>query len=472
MVDFDDMDGFDDLDDDGDMEAAIEKFERDVQKNMRIILRRKHGIEKRVEAARWLGESGAPKAISALAKVYRGDKDPKMEAATAYALGQFKALDNAITREPGEPVTDALLNDDNEQIYDLLTTITLDGVEVKGGGLAQKILSRFNLLLVVSLVLLIGINAMVFLSSEDGDGDILVALGTANTGNAELDTLADLHLMVDAIDADATTLQSQLSELTAEGIPVNCDVALNRPERYAVPPEVQSANFEIFTIANNINASLSTLDRGIESFDALCGNNTEANIPDQATIAALVTDLDELSESLPPLDEQITAIEDSIVPVVVDSTPEVEITEEVVDLEPTIVLTPTLDPARIIPHRTSLLAIINRVNEPSGALTLFNQVWEEVRQNGGTRACSQPPPFIPEDYTDLPQDIADEVPALADATNQINLIGLAFLRQGWDSFFQSCTNNTLTQDLARADLVLQSVNGAFVDAREAINTVR
>src|SRR5689334_3095547 len=79
------------------------EFQATVQKNMDIIVKPKqYDANKRREAIRWLGEAGDPDAIPALLKVYQKDKTPGFKEEAAYALGQFKALGEALDDDETE----------------------------------------------------------------------------------------------------------------------------------------------------------------------------------------------------------------------------------------------------------------------------------------------------------------------------------------------------------------------------------
>lgn len=466
-----DFDEFDDFGDGTNADALIERFEKQVQRNMRIILSRKIDNDKRIQAAKWLGESGAPKAITALRKVYRGEKDPKVKAAVEYALGQFKAMDLAIERDPGEPVVDALSRPENEPIYELLTDITLKGKFGKRKRISPSILRRIAMFFTMTLVILIVLNVLIYLSSEQNTG-VLANLGRANTGSVALDTLADLHLLVDAIDLDAQAIQTGLSNPTPEGLPSNCTYVFEYDyanyELYQVDPTVQTISFDVFAKANEVNATLNRMHTAYQTYKAACDNVTP---PSQADIDTAISETTAILDDLPQLMDDISALEETLQPTPV---PTVEVTEEVtpepVNVTPSPEPTPTLDPAIYTEHRRQLVTIINRVNEPSGALVVLEQVWTDAANAGQTRACTQPIPTIPEDYT-VPDDVVAEVPALGDAAERVNNLGLALLRQGWTLFTNSCNSNTLSQNAQNGLIFVETARTAFDEARTVLDQI-
>ena len=73
-------------------------------------------------------KSGAPKAITALRKIYRDEKDENIKEAAEYAArASFKALDRAIKRKSKtETVGQALERPENAHIVQLLEDITIN----------------------------------------------------------------------------------------------------------------------------------------------------------------------------------------------------------------------------------------------------------------------------------------------------------------------------------------------------------
>src|SRR5262245_9847336 len=72
-------------------------FLKEVETRRTILKKPKHYQPKEsVEAAYWLGEAGDPSAIPELVLVYNKDKTSGMKEAATYALGMFKALQEAL----------------------------------------------------------------------------------------------------------------------------------------------------------------------------------------------------------------------------------------------------------------------------------------------------------------------------------------------------------------------------------------
>ncbi|MCA9890397.1 MAG: HEAT repeat domain-containing protein, partial [Anaerolineae bacterium] len=71
-------------------------FEARVDTYIRAAMSPKLAKNKRLKAIEFLGESGEPKAIPTLVRIYNNDKDPKVRQAAEYSLGMFRALDDAL----------------------------------------------------------------------------------------------------------------------------------------------------------------------------------------------------------------------------------------------------------------------------------------------------------------------------------------------------------------------------------------
>lgn len=455
-------------------EDIIAKFERKVKRNMQIIQSSKVDMDKRVEAAYWLGEAGSPQAISALRKVYLAEKNPKLKSAAEYALGQYKAMDYAIEREPGEAVETALGRPENEIIYQLMLDIALEGKFGKRKRISTSLLVRFQMLLVVLLMILVGLN-FVLLSGGSSGGDLLADLPITDRATPALNTLAELDLITQAVTLDAQAIQTGL-ENRVEGVPANCDHAFEYDyaefEIYAIDPQVQNNNFEVFVVANQVNAALNQMKPAYDTFTAACSETP----PDETAITGAITTAQTVIAGLPDTQTEITSLQDSLQPppalqpAIVEATPEV--TEElVVNTTPTIAPTPTLEPSVIVEQVSALASIVNRVNEPSGAIPLLEQTWQNVQNTSGSdRICrTTTRPTIPDDYV-VPEDLAQIIPALAQAQTSINS-GLALLRDGWNLFDAACQNNNL---LARVNPGLTYVSTAttsFESAREALQGI-
>lgn len=173
-LDLDDAAGSND-----DLERKIAEFDAQVKKHMKILANPKRPLEQRIAAAQWLGECGEPKAIVALKRVY--DKEPKnapLRKAVVYALGQFKALDQAIQRKPGESVAEALANPENALVLQLINNITLENAFGERKKISPATLGRVRLGLLLTLFVLIGVNLLALAGGANTDGGVPIATAT------------------------------------------------------------------------------------------------------------------------------------------------------------------------------------------------------------------------------------------------------------------------------------------------------
>ena len=71
----------------------------------------------------------------------------------------------------------------------------------------------------------------------------------------------------------------------------------------------------------------------------------------------------------------------------------------------------------------------------------------------------------------MPDDVVAEVPALGDAAERINNLGLALLRQGWTLFTNSCNSNSLSQNAQNGLIFVETARTAFDEARTVLDQI-
>ncbi len=94
--DFDDFDDFSEFEDDDNFggaasltpqqEKRLAKFQSNVKQAMRVVSNENASPNNRIKAARWLGESGEPTAITSLRQAYLNSPDKKVKKAAAESL--------------------------------------------------------------------------------------------------------------------------------------------------------------------------------------------------------------------------------------------------------------------------------------------------------------------------------------------------------------------------------------------------
>lgn len=476
--DFQDDDPLADLDDFGDEDdgtAAIEQFEATVEQQMAVLLNRTVDVRTRREAAAWLGESGSPKAIMALRRAYQQDADKSIREAAAYALGQFKMLDESIERNPGEDVMDALGRPENAWIVELLEDITLNGggenLTGTGGGTSPVWMKRLMLVLGLTLVFLIAFNILGLLGGGDDDGGQSVAeIGVSEDDPAypALRELAVLRERAASVQADAGALRGEFA--AAAGGPLACAATLNRTQAYIITPEIGGYHPDFASIAIRLNASLNIVNRVLETYDSACSTGTAVDagaVTEAESLLATVIDSDmpELIRLIEGTRADLLAEppQPTAAPDLPTSAPMA--TEFVATAAPTEIVETAIPTSVLVTHRSQLLGIINRVTELRGPLGILNQYWQDVQVAGETFGCRQIVPALPEPYTDITPEVAAAYPELQQAANEINDIGLALLESGWTAFTNACQQGTLTEQLQTGLITVQTIQDAFDNAR-------
>jgi len=162
------------MSDDAREQARIAKFQKAAQKRMQVLVSGRASSEKRVLAARWLGESGYFEAISPLVEVYnqqqrRGaDADKDLLDAVTYALGQFQALRAELGVMPGGSIEKSLEDPRNMNVVKRVNDIGLKGAFGKRKKTGAGTLWGIVGVLLVSLVLL-GVMNVVLMGGDDDE---------------------------------------------------------------------------------------------------------------------------------------------------------------------------------------------------------------------------------------------------------------------------------------------------------------
>lgn len=464
------------LDDDGDSaeDAELRKkeaaFKAKVEGLIAIILKPKqHPVAKRKEAVLMLGELGEPSAIESLVKVYEKDKSPGMKDAAAYALGQMRALQDALE-----------LADDDEEIRahvdSLIAGIILEGKIGKRAAVPRRTLNIAAGALLVSFILLMLLG--VLLGGGDTptlDATAQAALPTAlggldATGNI-IETPMDapgvagaLMTYFVALNTDNRTLQAQLRELI-QGRSPDCSAnLLAKPPQFVVPDTVTQA--ELTSSAERLNAAAAELQPVYTAYQNHCNNSA---LLDAAQANELTNTLIKVQNDTFDIPEILGAMGVTLPP-----TPTPNLPTATPSLTPTPTLTitpsPTFDTGTIRVHRLGLQQIVDTMTGTRGHNSLILTYWTDVTSSGSTGGClNLPPPPIPENYV-LPDDVAAAVPELADATLKVNT-GLTLSRQTWQAFDTACQSNSLGQVVSVQLQAAQTAQDAFNQAGEQLMTV-
>ncbi len=482
---FDEFDKFDATDDDGfendfgdehDLQQQrVAEFNNQVSKNTKILLSRKQSERERATAAYWLGESGAPKAITALRKVYRGESSKRIKKAAEYALGQFKALDEAIERAPGETVDEALQSLDNAEILDKLTRITLDGKMGKRVPIPISLMTRLMMILTVTLIFLVAGNVLLLLLSNSNDAEETPPYNAEElVAISILDTL-DFNMSAHRLNAE--TIQRQFAEGT-----LDCEFQLRQAPQVAGTELISDDYKTISENAQRIEGTILGLQQAYGVHQTICTEGRAPTAEENTQVESVV------SSALVTFDDVTTA--NQIARANIDesaltraNTVEIVPAETAVPTEspmPTMTFTPTPTPTST-PVPTVAISLINQhiqeisfsvqqISGPRGAINLLNTFWNDISTAGRSDGCRETIPSIPSDVGEIPQAVIDVVPRIDEARNQLNTT-LALLREGWSLFNESCTNGTLVNNFETGLTITGTANSALENVNEIMGDI-
>lgn len=466
----DDDELLEDYDDDGDSAAddefrkKEEAFKKKVEDLIAIILKPKqHPVAKRKEAALMLGELGEPSAIEALVKVYEKDKAPGMKEAAAYALGQMRALQDAL--EMAEDDADI-----QEHVNDLIAGIVLEGKVGKSTPVPRKTLNIVAGALLVSFIVLMLLGVLLGGNTPDPTVEATAMAGLP-TLNSDIETPVDasgvavalLNYYV-ALNNDNRTLQGQLREVI-QGRSPDCAVnALTQPPEFVMPAAITDA--DLVNIADRLNAGADELAPVYTAYQNHCNGSQPLDSDDANTLTNTLIKIQNDTFDIP---EILGSAGVPLPPTPTSNIPTATPTQTPT-ATPTITPTPTFDAGVIRTHRLGLQQIVDTMTGTRGHNSLVLTYWSDVASSGSTGGClNLPPPTIPENYV-LPDAVASAVPELADAAIKVNT-GLTLSRQTWQTFDVNCQSNTLGQVVGVQIQAAQTAQDAFTQAAAQLQTV-
>ena len=451
---------FDDLDDDGSA-VRVAAFQRDVDRNIAILMSpKKFDTKKRLAAARWLGESGEPKAIESLVKVYKRDRSANMRQAAEYALGQFRALEMALEGTAQE-------QDEALQLIEQIVNKGQMGSRTRWSG------RRLGIISVVLMALLAVWIVLASVLGPQQEAGPIVAAAISATPAPELPTstptptpdpgvtVRDLQALYISIDEDARALQEQYNTITRQEAQ-NCGLVFNAPE--ALSTDLNLANFPaIGELAEALEALRVTIEALRDPFQTSCRTGiaiarTQALRLGDELIAAQIT--------LAQVPELFNAIDLNRVINNPDAAPVA--TQAPDNVAATIAPSPTF--ANLQVHALTATGVISEMSNLRGANTLLLQYWTDVQTGGATAGCREIPPTIPQDYVLPAQDQALAPAALIDAIETLNL-GLNLTRQSWAAFNIACSDNSLTEIVSAQIQFTQLAQEAYVSADQQLRAL-
>lgn len=422
----------------------------------------------RREAAYQLGELAAGDALPDLIDLYKNDPDPSVRQAAAYALGMFRAVEEAINSGKQEKA-EALLEAVEEGEI---------GHRADRGGALRTLLG-----LLLSLAVLVALY-VVLPGLIPGGGIAIPRVGASASANNRAAVVAQLQPVFQRVRNDTTQLQTQLTRLLG-GQQLDCAAFFNNPQPVTLSPADAAAYPDLNQVVVDLNAAIANFSAAFTRYDQACSGNPlppeqvgtllrglvaninlfptlEAELDSagsaQPTAApptsAPVTEPTTVPPTAAPVVEPTTAPEQPVVPTTVPPTP----------VPPTSAPdgVPTVDPANMRMHLRELYARIDRVTQQRGASTLLTQYWIDVLDAGRTDGCTATMPEIPETYTVLPESDALNSRELGQAVQLINT-GLNALRDAWNSFRTACREGRLTAN-AQAEYQRALVTGNTFEA--------
>lgn len=425
---------------------TLEEFDDEVDAKIKTVMSPRATVKARADAAYWLGNSGAPKAISALRHVYETEGTPRaLKQAAEYALGQFKALDQAITRRTGESVTDALGRSENAKITERLTDIALHDLRGSRLRLRPLHLLIINLVLIGVLAGLVTLNMNLSQAGPRGSSDTLRGTGTLAQRSSH-----ELGLRLDELQADAQTLRADLTSAQT-GSALKCTHPYVLPVRFTLDSIVDARYPAIKAAAERYNTLQADFTTAKRPFDTAC--QTSATMSEQQLTSTL-SSLDTVLSGIPEVRTLIAQAGDlanagatteaeatarGALPPTETHTPTA--TPPPPTETPTPTATPGLSAQELRIYTNELYTLIDNAIAARGYISLLNQYWTETRDTGRTDGCSTPRPIIPENYV-LSEEVRAVSPELVGITDLINT-GLELSRSGWQLFDMACNLGTL-----------------------------
>lgn len=464
------------LDDDASKAAAESRrqaaFEARVETYIQAAQSPRLSKSKRLKAVQWLGESGEPKAIPTLVRIYNNSDDVKMREAAEYSLGMLRALDDAIDGTDQE----------RDKALDLLEKIVHEGHIGKRAN-PRPYFIAIGLLLLTFLIFagVAGLMAAGMIELPDGPAVAQVDLTPSATPlPPDPDHVgAQLRLMHTNLTADAGLLLQQM-QVASRGQSIDCSLTLSADQPFVMPAGLpEDALVELEPIAEAINEVQADLSPAMTAFQRSCTSQTAIPRQDALNygddIVAIQVRLRELTQMVLSLPEEFPTLQPTLTQPPATPTTAETATPRVT---PTTV-EPTPEPTSVISNRelqqqlVSMQNIVDEMTNLRGGVTVLVQYWNDVDFSGSTLGCREPVPTIPEDIV-LSDEMAAAAPeSMLQAVENLNL-GLGLSRQAWTSFTETCNRgeDALRNVVAQQKIVATTAQAALSDAEDLIAQAR
>ncbi len=457
--DFSDFDDFDDTsfggDDAGgnlglttDQEKRLEKFQKNVKQATRVLNNPNSSVANRVKAAKWLGESGEPTAITSLRQAYRNDSDKKVKQAAEYSLGMFRALEEALD-DPKRA----------DEVGQILQDIIFKG-KIGGVSGAAKNIRSLQALLFITFLVLMGIGLLVSAGVfTDNSIPTLVPSPTPFVSPTPLpaidpiDFVGDLLQMHDDLVFDAELLAERY-QLTIKGEGLGCDVTTFRaPDEYIPPEGFRADDFPLVKdFIDRLNTTRTDLEALRVTYDDACASQ----------IAIPVETANEEWNTLIPIQ---TSLNTEFLNIIQnpDFIPGESIATATPRPSPTPFPTATVEPSVINNIILQVRFNLDDMNQPiNGKNNRLIQFWTDLELGGRTDGCRDgAPDDLPANYVLTEQDRIELPADLVTAIDSFNL-GMQLSRDSWNSFEIACAsdNPNIQQGKSQAGLAKVSFDEA------------
>jgi hypothetical protein len=275
----------------------LETFEAEVKKNIKLLSSK--DTRARRKAAAWLGEAGDPTAITALVQAYKNDQDAGVRENARYALGMFRALEEA-------------WNDDQERVGQLLEDVALKGKMGRRARIPARGLVKATVGLLISAAIVAGLSLSGLLQPgsrpvvEDrplpatdipdpgqtitdvtptpesiAPTDTPTEAGPSPTPLASREHVDALQRIIDDMMAfrGPTTLLIQFwTEAQSTGATAGCqEWRQSQPTiaaDYTLPPEIAAGLPDLKLAADLVNTGLKGIREGVAAFTAACASGS------------------------------------------------------------------------------------------------------------------------------------------------------------------------------------------------------
>lgn len=444
----------------------VEAFQKLQKRNMLMAVKpKKFKPEQRKDAIRWLGEAGDPTSIPALIKVYRKDKTPGMKAESAYALGQLRAMGDALDDPEME-----------EQAYDLLNKIVLHQKFGKRVNESMFKLIEMGLGASAAVLFIIGMIAMFLVGIPAAEEAAIVEeISVQETLTAAPSPTSDSELVVQdqlqdyyaQLNHDTNFFQFEMltagrgGSITCEDLSPDDDI----PLYYSHPSYNLSSNWidnpRFTPIANKLNEVRDLFEPARQAHANSCSNGQVIVGQEALDLGTNVLNaqaiLREASELLSGAGLEVPTAQFASPTPVPTNTPQATATFD-------------LNSANV--YIGEIERLITDMTGPRGTTTALVFNWQQVIDSGQMyrEGCNAGAPFIPDDYA-LPAELVGSFTQLDTAVENVN-IALLTTRQASSAFYTACSSGEVPEDaanrLAQASLALN----AFAAAQAELINIR